>query len=72
MSNHHSEVGFAGKQSGPIPIQLLPEQDSSDRMHILDEDCWCEPYYEGPYLVHAGARLVVQVFGSQELVSRGD
>ena len=25
-------------------INLVPEVSSEDRMHVMDEGCWCEPY----------------------------
>lgn len=24
-------------------VQVLPETSSEDRMHILDDTCWCKP-----------------------------
>lgn len=25
------------------PLNHVPEQDSDARMHVMDEDCWCNP-----------------------------
>ncbi len=26
-----------------VPVQELPETWSDERMHVLDETCWCQP-----------------------------
>ena len=26
------------------PTQVVPETWSDQRMHVLDETCWCDPY----------------------------
>ena len=28
---------------GTPPVQFVPETDSSERMHVMDETCWCRP-----------------------------
>lgn len=28
---------------GTPPVQFVPEAVSGERMHILDETCWCRP-----------------------------
>ncbi|WP_280186271.1 MULTISPECIES: hypothetical protein [Nocardia] len=28
---------------GPVPVQEIPETSSDDRMHVMDETCWCHP-----------------------------
>lgn len=39
-------------------VQVLPETSTDERMHVLDETCWCEPEVEyvpgksGSKLIH--------------------
>ena len=33
-------------------IQDVPETSSDERMHVLDETCWCKPTTDGEYLRH--------------------
>lgn len=40
-----------------VVVQALPETSSDDRMHVLDDDCWCAPHRDGVYLVHDGATI---------------
>jgi hypothetical protein len=35
------------------PVQILPPTRSDERMHILDETCWCRPILKDGQLRHA-------------------
>lgn len=34
------------------PVQILPPTRSDERMHILDETCWCHPVLKDGQLRH--------------------
>lgn len=41
------------RRRGPVPVQSVPERWSDERMHVLDESCWCHPeVIEVPPAIH--------------------
>jgi hypothetical protein len=47
MTNNRTVAGSDITNSGGSLIKVLnivPEVSSQDRMHVMDEGCWCKPH----------------------------